>query len=56
MDNVSSIKILICVILFVCLIQTEFAGEITDSINDIEAIRVITLGIIDAQEGRMNLF
>lgn len=56
MDYVNSIKILICVILFVCLMQAEFAGKITDSTNDVETIRVITLGIIDAQEGKMNLF
>ena len=30
--------------------------KITDSLNNVEVIRVITLGIIDAQEGEMSLF
>ena len=37
------------------LVHTEFAGKITDSLNDGEAVRVITLVIIDAQKEEMSL-
>lgn len=36
--------------------QIEQAGKITDSFNDVENAKVITLKIIDAHEGIMSIF
>ena len=37
-------------------LQIAVAGKIIDSLNDLEVMRVITLGIIDAKEGELSLF
>lgn len=54
--TLSTQNINLCDSVLAGLVQIEFAGKITDSLNDVEAIRVTRLGIIDVQECKMSLF